>query len=88
MTRRSKRTILKDKELRFLPKRPFRLKLMPSDPDRELNSSDSKLALMLEKNSRQEVVVAVEVAVDVEAVLKAKDAEKTRANVEVERLSP
>jgi hypothetical protein len=62
---------------------------MPSDPDRELNSSDSKLALMLEKNSRQEV--AVEVAVDVEAVeavLKAKDAEKTRANVEVERLSP
>lgn len=62
---------------------------MPSDPDRELNSSDSKLALMLEKNSRQEV--AVEVAVDVEAVeavTKAKDAEKTRANVEVERLSP
>lgn len=65
------------------------LKVMPSDPDRELNSSDSKLALMLEKNSRQEVaVVAVEVAVDVEAVPKAKDAEKTRANVEVERLSP
>lgn len=62
---------------------------MPSDPDRELNSSDSKLVLMLEKNSRQEV--AVEVAVDVEAVeavTKAKDAEKTRANVEVERLSP
>lgn len=62
---------------------------MPSDPDRELNSLDSKLALMLEKNSRQEV--AVEVAVDVEAVeavTKAKDAEKTRANVEVERLSP
>jgi len=45
---------------------------MLSDPDREVNFSDSKLVQMLEMNSRQEVaVVAEEVAVDVKAPAKA-----------------
>ena len=63
---------------------------MLSDPDREVNFSDSKLVKMLEKHSRQEVaVVAEEVAVDVQAALKA-NAKETKVVVKEgeERLLP
>lgn len=86
LTRRSKKTLLRDKEPKFSPRRPLDLKVMPSDPDRELNSWDSKLEPILEKNSKPEVdVVAVEVAVDVVPVKKPEPVETTKANAEVER---
>lgn len=90
LTRRSKKTPLRDKELRFSPKKLFRLKDMLLDPDREVNFSDSKLVKMLEMHTRQEVaVVAEEVAVDVQDALKAHNKEpKVVVKEGEERLLP
>jgi len=82
LTRKSRRILLRDRELKYSPKRLLEVKVTLPDPDRELNSSVSWPQLRLRSLLSAAVVVVedvVEPAVDVDPmlpVLKAEDKDK------------